>query len=291
MRIRVTLKRVFAALACLVIGFFGAVIAAGLYLSAPAPATIGPPPPGVAAVEIPSTSGSRLHGWWLPAEPAGRSVILMHGVRSNRLQMLPRAQVLHERGFSVLLFDFQAHGESPGNRITFGKLEALDAAAAVHFVRAQRPTDRIGAIGVSLGGAATLLGSEPLEVDALVLESVYPDIDAALTNRLRLRLGRALPAVLTPTFEVLLPPLIGVSPRELRPIDRIATVKAPLLIASGSVDLSTPLLEARDLFDRASEPRQFWAVAGAGHVDLERFDPAQYWAVVMPFLARYVKGG
>ena len=42
-------------------------------------------------------------------------------------------------------------------------------AAAVAFVRARLPGERVGAIGVSLGGAAALLGPAPLAVDALVV--------------------------------------------------------------------------------------------------------------------------
>ncbi len=112
--------------------------------------------------------------------------------------MVDRARVLHEHGFSVLLFDFQASGESSGHRITFGKLEGLDAAAAVAFVRDRRPGERVGVIGTSLGGSAALLGPTPLAVDALVLEAVYPDMDAALSTRLRVRLGRFAGPLFTP---------------------------------------------------------------------------------------------
>ena len=114
-----------------------------------------------------------------------------------------------------------------------------------------------------------------------MLESVYPDIDAALSNRLRVNLGRfagpLFTPVLTPAFKLLLlPPILGATPSELRPIDHIAMAGVPILIASGSVGAYTPLNEAKELFDRASEPKQFWAVEGAGHVDLEQYDPAQY---------------
>ena len=217
----------------------------------------------------------------------------MHGVRANRLQMVARARALHEHGFSILLFDFQAHGESTGRRITFGKLESLDAVAAVRLVRDRQPNDRIGVIGVSLGGAAALLGPKPLEVDAIVLESVYPDIDAALSNRLRANLGHVagplFTPLLTPTFKLLLPPIICAAPSELRPIDKIRKVNTLLLIASGTADAYTPLDEAKALFDQASVPKQFWGVDGAGHVDLEAYNSTQYWSVVLPFLNRYMK--
>ena len=45
---------------------------------------------------------------------ASGAVVLMHGVKGNRLAMLRRARLLHAEGFGVLLFDFQAHGESAG---------------------------------------------------------------------------------------------------------------------------------------------------------------------------------
>ena len=213
----------------------------------------------------------------------------MHGIWGNRLQMVRRAQVLHRHGYAVLLFDLQAHGESTGTRITFGRREGMDAASAVSFVRGRAPGERIGAIGVSLGGAAALLGPGPLPVEALMLESVFPTIDAALTNRLRAALGpilgRIAPPLLARVFKAVLPPILGVTAADLRPIDRIYALTAPVLVASGAADDRTPLAKAEALFARAPEPKRFWPVPGAGHEDLERFDPDAYWDVVMPFLA------
>lgn len=219
--------------------------------------------------------------------------MLMHGVRANRLAMLQRALVLKSHGLGVLLFDFQAHGESVGRHITFGYLEGRDAAAAVAFARQHFPGEKIGAICVSLGGASALLGPQPLPVDALVLESVFSDIHPALINRLRVRLGSVAGAVLTPVvapiLEILMPPVLGVRLGDLRPIDRIAAVTAPLLVISGTADLYTPIAEAQALFDHAPESKQFWAVAGAGHVDLQNYDPAGYWSHVLPFLTEHLQ--
>src|SRR5690242_10272657 len=104
---------------------------AGTEASAPAPSHIGAPPADlpVEAITIPSASGSRVSAWFIPGPPRGGAVLLMHGVRADRLQMLDRARLFHREGFAVLLFDFQAEGESPGEAITFGYLEAKDARA------------------------------------------------------------------------------------------------------------------------------------------------------------------
>lgn len=283
---------IFATLVLLAGGACAAILAMGWSMSSPAPSVVGAPPNAVAGaedVEIRSESGSTLYGWWLPARArGGAAVILMHGVRANRLSMVNRARTLRERGFSVLLFDFQAHGESPGDRITFGWREGMDAAAAVRFVRGRMPDGRVGAIGVSLGGAAALLAPNGLDVDALVLESVFPDIDAALTNRLRVRLGAVMGPILSPLVAPLwkweLSAVLGVKAEDLRPIDRIAAVTAPVLVLSGAEDDRTPPEEARALFDRATGVKQFWLEDGAGHVDLEHFASADYWRTVMPFL-------
>jgi uncharacterized protein len=187
-------RLVWIAVASLLIAACGvgaAVLAVGFALSAPARAVIGSPPLDLHAqtVTIPSKSGAILRGWFVVGRSGGGAVILMHGIHSNRLSMVRRARLLNAAGFSVLLFDFQAHGESTGARITFGHLEAEDASSAVAFVRARLPDERIGAIGTSLGGAAALLGPHPISVNALVLESVYSDI-APATNACARSWGR-----------------------------------------------------------------------------------------------------
>jgi uncharacterized protein len=265
------------------------VIAVGLFLSAPARAIVGAAPADlpVETVSIGSGSGATLRGWHLPGRPGAGAVVLMHGVHANRLSMLRRARLFHAEGFAVLLFDFQAHGESTGTRITFGHREGQDAAAAIAYLRARLPGERVGAIGSSLGGAAALLAPAPLDVDALVLESVYPDIGAATSNRIRAVLG-PIGAVVAPPitalFKGLLPPFLGVGAADLRPIDRIASVRAPILLVAGTRDDRTTVAEVRAMFARANEPKRLWLVEGAGHVDLEGFSPAEYRQHVLTFM-------
>lgn len=268
------------------------VISIGLIASAPAPAAIGAPPADLAAeaVEFPSASGATIKGWFVAGRPGGGAVVLMHGVRGNRIQMLRRARLLKSAGFSVLLFDFQAHGESTGRRITFGAQEGRDAVAAVAFMRARQPGEKVGAIGTSLGGAAALLGSPPLAVDALVLEAVYPDIGAATANRIGAVLGEPLGAIVSKPvarlFELLVAPILGVAPSDLRPIDRIGDITAPVMIIGGAIDPLTTPAETRALFARAREPKSLWMLDDAGHFDFAAHAPDEYRARVLRFLAQ-----
>jgi uncharacterized protein len=235
-------------------------------------------------VAFASASGAELRGWFVPGEPGRGALLLMHGVRSNRAQMIPRARFLHGAGYAVLAFDFQAHGESTGQQITFGQLESLDAAAALAWLTARLPGEPIGAIGVSLGGAAAVLATPPLELRALVLEAVYTDVEAAAANRIALRLGPA-GRWLAPLVLLQLRPRLGVDPETLSPLARIGELRCPLLLIAGVEDRHTTLAQSRALYAAAPGPKEIWEIPGAAHVDFERFAPAEYQARVARFLA------
>lgn len=241
----------------------------------------------ISEVSFPSHSGSTLRAWYAPGRAGFGAVVLLHGVGSNRTSMLGRLRFLHARGYAVLAPDFQASGESPGEHVTFGVRESLDAAASVRFLRDSAPSERLGVIGVSMGGAAALVGPKPLDVDAMVLESVYPTFRDAVSDRLRVWLGPAgvLGPAIAPFLIGFVGPEIGVDADSLRPIERIASVREPVLMLAGSEDQYTPIEESLAIYDRIKAPKRFWEINGAGHVDLHDFAPAEYERVVGSFLA------
>lgn len=254
-------------------------------LIAPAPHHVGPPPSDLPfeATSIFSESGSTLATWYLPAANSTATLVLLHPIRADRRAMISRARLFHDAGYAVVLIDFQAHAESPGGHITSGYIERHDARAAVEFAKKRNPNHRIGVVGWSLGGAATLLAS-PLDIDALVLESVYPSISEAVHDRVAMRLG-PLSYVLTPVLLTEFRLRLGISPADLRPIDHIAGVGCPVLVASGDLDQHTTLAETQALFAAAAEPKRLVIFQGAAHSDLLAYNPEQYEREVLPFLA------
>ncbi len=79
--------------------------------------------------------------------------------------------------------------------------------------------------------------------------------------------------MLTPVFAVLMPAVLGTRVSDLQPAAHIGQVRAPVLVVSGTADSYTQIGETQALFARAPEPKSFWAVEGAGHVDPKRFGP------------------
>jgi len=261
------------------------VLSAGWMLAHPVQTRIGNPPVELNAqpVTFASDSGVNVHGWWCPIQNARGAVLLLPGIRANRLSMVDRARFLRRAGYSVLLIDFQATGETKGDHITFGWKESRDALAAINFLRHIDPTDRVAIIGSSLGGVAALLATPPLKVDALVLEEVYPTIEIATRNRMENYLG-AFGRILTPVLLNQLQWRLGVSAWQLCPVDHIANVECPVLIISGEKDRSTRLSDTRMLFEHARSPKELWLVPNAGHVDLHRAVREDYESRILAFL-------
>ncbi len=256
-------------------------------LVAPATRPIDAPPDGLGAeaVQFESRSGSLLRGWAIPGRAGAGAVVLAHSVRSDRREMLGRAWFLHLAGHAVVLFDQQAHGESPGERITFGYVESHDARAAVAYARSRWPEERVGYLGVSQGGAAALLGSEPLDVDALVIEAVYPTVREAVLNRIAIRLGPLAP-LLAPFLLVQGTLQLGIEADAIAPIRGIASIRAPLLLLAGGEDRHTTVGESERMFAAAPEPKELWILAGAKHQDFYAFETDAYEQRILAFFER-----
>src|SRR6266511_711619 len=234
------MKRLLVIFATLVATAVICVFSAGWLLAHPVQTQIGNAPGELSAepVNCASDSGANVHGWWSPVRNSRGAVLLLPGIRANRLSMLDRARFLHRAGYSVLLIDFQATGETKGDRITFGWKESRDATAAVNFIRNAEPASRVAVIGSSLGGVATLLATPPLKLDALILEAVYPTIEIATRNRLENYCG-SLGRLAAPLLLKQLHMRLGISVDDLRPIDHIGNVHCPVLIISGEKDRTT----------------------------------------------------
>lgn len=247
----------------------------------------------VESVQIPINATShaadtRVHGWLKRGAHGSGVILLVHSIRSNRVEMLSRAKFLNAQGYGVLLIDLQAHGETFGNRITFGARESEDVEAAVAFLRKSFPSERIAAIGVSLGAAAIVLASHPLRLDAVVLESLHPTIEEAVENRLRLHLGEFGPA-LSPLLLWQLSFRLGISPGELNPITRVGDLNAPLLLISGTDDRHTTVAETERLFEAARQPKEMWIVPGGGHFNMHAYAGKEYEYRILDFLESYMR--
>jgi hypothetical protein len=60
-------------------------------------------------LEIATSDGQRLHGWWMPTvrPPAAAHVLFLHGNGGNISHRLAHVRALSDAGVEVLLFDYR----------------------------------------------------------------------------------------------------------------------------------------------------------------------------------------
>ena len=284
------LQKIAIQILALIIAITLAVFAIGALLTGPAPSAVGTLSVDfpVESVQIPAADAPTVHGWLAYGQPGGGAVLLVHSMRSNRLEMLSRARFLKEQGYSVLTIDLQAHGETIGERITFGLRESENVEASVTYLRNTFPTERIGAIGTSLGAAAIVLAKQDLKLHAVILESLHPTIEEAVENRLKLHFG-SYGSALLPLMLSQLSFYLDTSMQALSPITRINNFSSPVLFISGTQDAHTTQSETERLYAAARMPKELWIVPGAGHFNMHTYAGKEYEQRVSAFLAQYLQ--
>lgn len=276
-----------AGLVCIVL-FIAANYGAGTYLLSRANAVPSEERTGFEEVQFTTEDNEIIYGWYKKGEIDRAGILLLHGNGENRLSMLPRAQFLNKNGFSVLLIDFRAHGKSSGKYKSFGFYEARDALAAKKFLQIEKGCAKVGVLGFSLGAAAAVLGENPLCADAYILEALYPTIQKAISNRLKLKLGLNL----KPFTDLLILQLkfrLGLNAEQLSPLKQLGKITSPVLIIAGTDDLRTTQEDSHTIFSELNSPKSLWLIKGAKHEDFFSVGGLEYRKRILSFFNETLK--
>jgi len=149
----------------------------------------------------------------------------------------------------MLLFDYRGYGNSAGSPDERGL--ALDARAARRYLLSRPDVDAAGLVyfGESLGAAVAVELAAEHPPAALVLRSPFTSM-----------------ADVGAYHYPILPVRLLLRDRYVA-IDRIAHVRAPLLVIAGGNDRIVPLEQSRRVHDAARSPKAFVVIEGADHND------------------------
>ena len=221
-------------------------------------------------VEFKTEDGLTIRGWFLPTKSGqqSRTLIVCHGLGANRSNFLPYVQVGDALEANVLIFDFRGHGDSDGHTVTVGYWEKLDVLAAVKYLREKKPdrARQVFAIGISMGSAALIRAAAEVDspLDGIILDSSFPSAQELTDNVLAQYPSAIRPFIAGPGV-----PLAclhaGCWLTEVRPIDDIARIRAPVLMIHDQGDRLMILENAQRLFNQALEPKKLWITRVGGH--------------------------
>ena len=119
--------------------------------------------------------GMKLAAWQVDAKAPRAAIVLVSGIHNPSVTALfPHAAMFQAHGYSSVLVEMRAHGQSEGDLISLGMKEHLDIRAAVRHLKAQDPDLPVVAFGISMGGATAInaIGETP-EIDAVIALSAY----------------------------------------------------------------------------------------------------------------------
>ncbi|MFP5501020.1 MAG: alpha/beta hydrolase [Candidatus Sericytochromatia bacterium] len=234
-----------------------------------------------------------------PRSATGATVCLVHGTTAEKpMHYYYFIRGLLRAGIQVMIFEMDGHGTNPRPLCCPGIDDNVPA--ALSYLRAQPGVDpdRIGMLGVSLGGAcilnaaprvegikaiATVSTPHTLKMDELAkvaealttlnLEAIPAVLDATpnawfsfVTSPMRLAAG--LDAV-SDEVDLLDPKThdtMGRVIRYLNPLDNAAELtKTPMLVVNGTWDHLSPEWQARDLYERARGPKSLALIPRRNH--------------------------
>jgi uncharacterized protein len=245
----------------------------------------GVPAPNLGAepenIAFTTSDGLRLEGWFVPSRN-GATVIVFPGRSGPQKQ----ARVLIRHGYGVLLFDRRGEGASEGDPNAFGWVGDRDLHAAAAFLRG-RPdvdTERIGAIGLSVGGEMLIHAAAHSDAfRAIVSEGASgQSMRDGLANgdTLDAVLGGGLNTLAVALFTNTLPP-----PSLESEIPKIAPT-ALFLVYGEKGQGGTERKPNRLFYAAAGEPKQIWEVPNGQHIAGITTEPAEYERRVVGFFDR-----
>lgn len=207
-----------------------------------------------------TADGLALHAWFIRSKPEPHATILvLHGNAENLSTHVNSVLWLVKEGFNVFIFDYRGYGRSEGKASIQGV--HLDADAALQTALTLTPDRKVIVLGQSIGGAiAVYTVANSLHKDriaALVIDSPFAGYRLIAREKLS-------QICLTWPLQY---PLSFLFNDAYSPVKRIAQISpVPLLIIHGRQDGVVPVHHGRMLYDAASNPKEFWETAGAGHV-------------------------
>ena len=235
-------------------------------------------------VSFTTSDGLRLEGWFVPSRN-GATVIAFPG-RSGPQE---HARMLVSHGYGVLLFDRRGEGASEGDPNVFGWAGDRDLHAAASYLRSRPDVDpeRIGAIGLSVGGEMLIHAAAHSDAFKAVVsegasgQSIRDQFGNTSTRDAIM--GYSAVTAATALFSSTLPP-----PSLESEVTKIAST-ATFFVYGENGQGGTEEQPNKRFYAAAREPKQIWEVPNGQHIAGITTEPAEYERRVMGFFDRYLR--
>ncbi len=220
---------------------------------------------------IPTDDGININAWYFPPTGKDITILFCHGNGGN-LSFYPEViQLVHEKGYGILAFDYRGYGKSGGKPYEEGLY--TDLRTAVQYLKDSRNTneEKIVLWGISLGGAvAAQIASENGNFRGVILQNTFTSIKDMSSNVFhRIYIGMKSEYRNLPTHN-----LVRSIPvyQKFETKNKVHKIKSPLLIAHAVPDNIVPVEMSRELAAIKQDAQVFISQEG-GHNEHDWFYP------------------
>jgi uncharacterized protein len=244
------------------------------------------------SMTLTAEDGSHVSAWYIASENEA-SVILIHGYKGARDEMLNEALMLHNHGYGSIIIDLRAHGDSDGEQIRFGLSETQDVDAAYQYLLTRDDVDpeRIGIIGNSMGANVSILyAADNPQIKALVANSSFASMEDEIAVGVEHFTG--LPAFpFAPMIQFFAEGELGVKASDINAKAVVGQISPrPILIMHGGRDDTVPPDNGQKLYDAAGQPKELWTDPELGHTQFDTKRPVEYERRVIGLFDEYLLG-
>jgi pimeloyl-ACP methyl ester carboxylesterase len=237
-----------------------------------------------------TADGLSLAGWFVPPDN-GALILLQHGYKSARGEMLNEAAMLHRHGYGVLITSLRTHDLSDGDLITFGRQEMQDLAAWYALARTLEGVnpERIGLIGNSLGGtlAIEFAAREP-GIKAVAANSAFSSLADTVETSVRFFTGLP-PFPFAPLITFWAEREGGFTRDDVDATKWIGRISPrPVLLMQGGRDVVISVGSGQRLYDAAGMPKELWFDPAVSHAQFDNQRAAEYERRVVTMFDRYL---
>lgn len=235
-----------------------------------------------------SADGLRLHATWFPQGECKRVVICFHGYTSQGMKdYLGLSGYYLKKGYSMLLVDERAHGESEGKYIGFGCLDRIDALKWINWVLRKCGEDvEILLHGTSMGGATVLMMSSlelPAQVKGIVSDCAFTSPKEVFSHVLKSMYHLpAFPVMNISNF--LNKRFAGYGLDECNAAREVKKAKVPILFIHGSGDTFVPYSMCETMYENCASSKKKLIIEGAAHAECYYKDTDAYENALTEFI-------
>jgi uncharacterized protein len=243
-------------------------------------------------VTVASPDGLELAGWFVPSKN-GAVIMMQHGYKSDREEMLNEAEMMYKHGYGVLLTTIRAHDHSQGETITFGMNEVKDMDVWYQYLLRRDDIDpgKIGMLGNSYGGMLAIQYASVNEnIRAVIADCAFSSLNDTVSTSVTYFTD--LPAFpFAPLIVFWAEQETGFKLEDVDATKWIAQISPrPVFLMQGGADVVISAESGQRLYDAAGEPKELWFEPDLGHVDFASDMPEEFERRVAQFFDTYLLG-